>query len=93
MWKDKKNDANNPSVKRWEEYAQGVANLGYNFILSAPWYLNVISYGQDWRSYYEIEPTNFTGNSNKYIEKKMTILLTFHSIKKYYFFLLSSQSK
>ncbi|CAD5121848.1 DgyrCDS10315 [Dimorphilus gyrociliatus] len=68
VWKDKKNDVNNPSVKNWEEYAQEVAKLGYNFILSSPWYLNMISYGQDWRNYYEIEPTDFTSNEN---EKKL----------------------
>ena len=30
-------------------------------VLSAPFYLNYISYGDDWKKYYETEPSNFTG--------------------------------
>ena len=29
-------------------------------MLSAPFYLNYISYGLDWINYYNVEPTNFT---------------------------------
>ena len=31
-------------------------------LLSAPWYLNYISYGIDWEKYYKINPQDFSGN-------------------------------
>ena len=31
-------------------------------LLSAPWYLNYITYGIDWHKYYKIDPQNFGGN-------------------------------
>lgn len=40
---------------------------GYTSILSAPWYLDYISYGQDWQRYYKVEPLNFNGQSSKRI--------------------------
>lgn len=38
-----------------------VTAAGYTTILSAPWYLDYISYAQDWRNYYKVEPLNFNG--------------------------------
>jgi len=35
--------------------------LGYRAVLSACWYLNIISYGPDWEKYYKCDPHNFTG--------------------------------
>lgn len=61
MWKDKTNGAS-PNTT-WQEYTLATAQKGYNMILSAPWYLNFISYGQDWKNYYQVEPTNFTGKN------------------------------
>lgn len=38
-----------------------VTAAGYTTILSAPWYLDYISYAQDWQKYYKVEPLNFNG--------------------------------
>lgn len=35
---------------------------GYNVLLSSPWYLNIIKYGNDWYEFYNVEPYNFEGN-------------------------------
>ena len=32
-------------------------------LLSAPWYLNYISYGIDWPNYYKIDPQDFNGSN------------------------------
>lgn len=45
-------------------YAEEMANVtkaGYRALLSAPWYLNRISYGQDWMAAYQVEPLKFSG--------------------------------
>ncbi|XP_075753666.1 beta-hexosaminidase subunit alpha isoform X1 [Pelodiscus sinensis] len=39
-----------------------VTKAGYRALLSAPWYLNRISYGQDWQAAYEVEPLAFEGS-------------------------------
>lgn len=38
-----------------------VTAAGFNALLSTPWYLNRISYGQDWVDIYKADPQNFTG--------------------------------
>ena len=38
---------------------------GMRVLLSAPWYLNYISYGIDWHKYYKIDPQNFGGNDKQ----------------------------
>ena len=39
-----------------------VTGSGFRAILSTPWYLNYISYGKDWPTYYEVEPLAFNGS-------------------------------
>uniref|UniRef100_A0A3B5ABU0 Beta-hexosaminidase n=2 Tax=Stegastes partitus TaxID=144197 RepID=A0A3B5ABU0_9TELE len=42
-----------------------VTAAGYTTILSAPWYLDYISYAQDWQKYYKVEPLNFNGTEKQ----------------------------
>ncbi|NWX89837.1 HEXA hexosaminidase, partial [Nothoprocta pentlandii] len=53
VWKEK-------SPPYVQEMAQ-VTKAGYRALLSAPWYLNRISYGQDWINAYQVEPLQFEG--------------------------------
>eukprot|EP00043_Microstomoeca_roanoka_P004994 m.53038 g.53038 ORF g.53038 m.53038 type:complete len:523 (-) comp12750_c0_seq1:250-1818(-) len=43
----------------WNDTMARVTQAGYNSVLSAPFYLNYISYGEDWPNYYSVEPTDF----------------------------------
>lgn len=45
----------------YDEEMSNVTAAGYTTILSSPWYLDYISYGQDWLKYYKAEPLNFKG--------------------------------
>ncbi|XP_037657997.1 beta-hexosaminidase subunit beta [Choloepus didactylus] len=49
---------------------QRVTQAGFPVILAAPWYLDLISYGQDWRKYYVVEPLDFPGTEE---QKKLII--------------------
>lgn len=40
-----------------------VTNASFRALLSAPWYLNHITYGPDWEKVYMVEPLAFDGNS------------------------------
>jgi len=53
VWKD----------ENWQDEMAAVTKAGYHTVLSAPFYLNYISYGADWKKYYTIEPANFTGGA------------------------------
>ncbi|XP_052794829.1 beta-hexosaminidase subunit beta-like isoform X4 [Mya arenaria] len=48
----------------WSELARATA-LGFKIVLSAPWYLDYISYGHDWMGYYKIEPFEFNGTASQ----------------------------
>lgn len=48
------------SIPYMEEMAN-VTKAGYRALLSAPWYLNHIAYGQDWMAAYQVEPLKFEG--------------------------------
>ncbi|KAM9338011.1 beta-hexosaminidase subunit beta [Symphorus nematophorus] len=52
-----------------EEMSKATA-AGYTTILSAPWYLDYISYAQDWQKYYKVEPLSFNGTD---AQKKLVI--------------------
>jgi hexosaminidase len=58
IWKDTELVS---TFKRWDEYIAPIAKKKYKMVLSACWYLNYISYGQDWKKYYNCDPHNFSG--------------------------------
>merc|ERR1712131_364067 len=47
-----------------------VTEAGYTTLLSAPWYLDWISWTQDWKKYYKVEPLSFDGTE---AQKKLVI--------------------
>ncbi|KAE8285227.1 Beta-hexosaminidase subunit beta [Larimichthys crocea] len=47
-----------------------VTSSGYKTLLSTPWYLNRISYGQDWQGHYKADPQDFKGTE---AQKKLVI--------------------
>ncbi|KAM9441485.1 beta-hexosaminidase subunit beta isoform 2-T2 [Clarias gariepinus] len=55
---------------KMEQELLNVTGAGFNTILAAPWYLDYISYGQDWQKYYKVEPLSFDGSAE---QKKLVI--------------------
>ncbi|XP_015254830.1 PREDICTED: beta-hexosaminidase subunit beta isoform X1 [Cyprinodon variegatus] len=56
-----------------EKYQLEMANItsaGYQTLLSSPWYLNRIAYGQDWQGHYRADPQDFKGTEE---QKKLVI--------------------
>ena len=47
-----------------------VTKNGFQAILAAGWYLNLIKYGVDWEPFYLQEPTDFNGSED---QKKLVI--------------------
>ena len=43
----------------------GATAAGHRVILSAPWYLNIISYGNSWEARWLVEPTDFPGSAEQ----------------------------
>ncbi|XP_069793384.1 beta-hexosaminidase subunit beta isoform X2 [Narcine bancroftii] len=54
----------------YQKQLADVTAAKFHALLSSPWYLNVISYGQDWRKIYQVEPYNFNGTI---AQKKLVI--------------------
>ncbi|XP_033109419.1 beta-hexosaminidase subunit beta-like [Anneissia japonica] len=67
VWKDPSLD---PILPPYREGLEKVTKLGLKTILSAPWYLNYISYGPDWKNFYQTEPEDFNGTAE---QKKLLI--------------------
>lgn len=42
---------------------QEITRAGFRALLSAPWYLNRVKYGPDWKDMYKVEPLAFHGES------------------------------
>lgn len=57
VWKD--------DPRKYPEEMAYATNLGYQVIISTPWYLNYISYGTDWMTYYKVDPQNFKGTDTQ----------------------------
>lgn len=47
----------------WQITLAEITYAGYRAVLSQPWYLNYISYGDDIWAYYQVEPTAFPGTA------------------------------
>ena len=49
----------------WEQEMNQVTAAGYRSLLSSCWYLDLISYGSDWKKYYNCDPHNFEGTQEQ----------------------------
>ncbi|XP_053266741.1 beta-hexosaminidase subunit beta isoform X1 [Pleuronectes platessa] len=56
--------------KQYQEEMANITSSGYQTLLSTPWYLNRISYGQDWMVAYKADPQDFKGTE---AQKKLVI--------------------
>ncbi|KAH9503397.1 hypothetical protein Btru_072909 [Bulinus truncatus] len=59
VWKDKNSP---PGSSDWQIHLNDAINKGFQVIFSSCWYLNLISYGQDWTKYYLCEPFNINAS-------------------------------
>ncbi|KAI2648223.1 Beta-hexosaminidase subunit alpha [Labeo rohita] len=56
--------------KNYKTELSRMTSAGHRVLLSAPWYINHISTGQDWRDSYAVQPQNFSGTDE---QKKLVI--------------------
>lgn len=47
--------------EQYQDEMSKVTSSGYQTLLSTPWYLNRIAYGQDWQDIYKADPHHFKG--------------------------------
>lgn len=59
VWKDVSLSS---KMKGWREYVRDLTEAGHQVIVSSCWYINYITYGQDWKNFYKCDPTDFQGN-------------------------------
>ncbi|XP_005171848.1 beta-hexosaminidase subunit beta isoform X1 [Danio rerio] len=55
---------------QYQDEMAKVTAAGFSALLSTPWYLNRVSYGQDWVDIYKADPQNFNGTD---AQKKLVI--------------------
>lgn len=48
-------------MDNWRSELKNVTSAGFSALLSSCWYLNYISYGNDWIEQYNCDPTDFGG--------------------------------
>jgi len=53
----------------WQNEMKKVTEMGFDTILSSCWYLNYISYGDDWHYHYKCDPHDFKGDAT--LKKKV----------------------
>ncbi|XP_051976226.1 beta-hexosaminidase subunit alpha-like isoform X1 [Xyrauchen texanus] len=58
------------TTKQYYAELSRMTKAGHRVLLSAPWYINHISYGQDWRNSYAVRPQHFSGTEE---QKKLVI--------------------
>lgn len=49
------------TTEKYQAEMSRMTKARHRVLLSAPWYINHISYGQDWRYSYAVQPQNFSG--------------------------------
>ncbi|XP_063864484.1 beta-hexosaminidase subunit alpha-like [Scylla paramamosain] len=58
VWKDVSLSS---KMRGWREYVRDLTEAGHQVIVSSCWYINYITYGQDWKNFYKCDPTDFQG--------------------------------
>ncbi|XP_035245648.1 beta-hexosaminidase subunit beta isoform X1 [Anguilla anguilla] len=53
------------NAQQYQKEMAAVTAAGFQTLLSSPWYLNRISYGQDWQQIYKADPHNFNGTEEQ----------------------------